>query len=123
MRMTLRDGQCMVDEWDMSGMSVATFCASRGIGVSRFRYWQRRVREAHGSPEPELVELVANGQHGAGVYAPGVRDTHAVDRSSGSDSDSDSEVRLIHHGRGVEVALSGSSVERALSLVEVFLRC
>jgi hypothetical protein len=58
-RMTESEGAALVQEWRRSGLSIAEFGRSRGVGAHRLRYWERRL--APGPAETPFVVMSAEG--------------------------------------------------------------
>lgn len=43
----------LIDQWRVSGVTQREFCARRGLAVSTFQWWRRRVTAA--APRPDAV--------------------------------------------------------------------
>ncbi|MGC8561417.1 MAG: IS66 family insertion sequence element accessory protein TnpA [Phycisphaerae bacterium] len=69
--------QAVVEEQKKSGLSIPSFCTERGVVLSQFYYWRRRLVPAENSlPEPgagqgpAFVELELDRQVTAGAALP-----------------------------------------------------
>ena len=56
-RVSARKRECLLDEFERSGMSAAAFTRERGINYTTFHSWQRRLRAAKKPNSPKLVEV------------------------------------------------------------------
>jgi len=69
--------QAVVDEQKNSGLSIPRFCEERGVVLSQFYYWRRRLVPAESSvfevgagQGPAFVELELDRQVAAGAHLP-----------------------------------------------------
>lgn len=45
-RMTMAEGEALIEQWRESGLSMQEFCRRHQVGLHRVRYWSRRIIQA-----------------------------------------------------------------------------
>lgn len=57
LRRSARDWQQLIAEYESSGQVQSVFCAERGLALSTFSYWRRKLGTRDFEAEPAFVEL------------------------------------------------------------------
>ena len=47
----------LIEEYESSGQAQSAFCAQRGVALSTFSYWRRKLKAQEADSEPTFVEL------------------------------------------------------------------
>jgi hypothetical protein len=86
----------LINEWEKSGRSRRVFCEDRGVSVSAFQYWRRKIqREERATEANGFIEIRANKNPERISIGPRIILPNGIIVEPGNDWDEQNVTRLI----------------------------
>jgi hypothetical protein len=86
----------LINEWEKSGRSRRVFCEDRGVSVSAFQYWRRKIQRKERAMESNgFIEIRANAIPNRASPGPRIILPNGIIVELGNDWDEPNVMRLI----------------------------